>query len=202
MLFGRLNSGASAASGSVLCFVSSVSEVSEDWLSELVGQALNDDIGAVGPMIIDRHRRILNAGLTLGLLGGVASLFQDDPVSPRGRSLRLDVTQNVSSLSAGCMSIRRDVFNDVGGFGEEDFSESYGDVDLCLRLIKSGRRNIWTPWATVVRAAGTEDNNRAELDRLRSKWTELFASDPYYNPNLSLDSVTMPLAELPRVGKV
>lgn len=201
-LFARLNSGASAASGSVLCFLSGVTEVSEDWLSELVGQALQGDVGAVGPMTVDRHRRILNVGFTLGLLGGVASLFHDDPVSPRGRSLRLDVTQNVSALSAGCLAIRRDVFNEVRGFDEEGFGESYGDIDLCLRLIRSGRRNVWTPWATVVREPGPDANDREELDRLQSKWAASFSSDPYYNPNLSVDSVTMSLAESPRIGKL
>jgi glycosyltransferase involved in cell wall biosynthesis len=201
-LFARLNRGASAASGPVLCFLSDATQVSEDWLSVVVGQVVQNGIGAVGPMIVDRRGQILNAGFTLGLFSGVASVFQAAPISPRGRALRLDVTQNVSALSAACLAIRRDVFDDVGGFDEENFGESYGDVDLCLRLIDSGRRNVWTPWATIVRAAGREANNRAALDRLRSNWAAFFTADPYYNPNLSLDSVAMPLAEPPRLEKL
>lgn len=202
MLFARLNSGASAASGSMLCFLSGVSEVSEDWLAVLVGHAFQNGIGAVGPMIVDRKERIRNAGFTPGLLGGISSVFQDDRVSPRGRSLRLDVTQNVSAVSAGCLVVRRDVFDDVGGFDDENFGGCYGDVDLCFRLIENGRRNVWTPWSTIVQWEGPKAENHSELNRLRSKWPKFFATDPYYNPNLSLDSVDMSLAERPRVGKL
>jgi GT2 family glycosyltransferase len=90
----------------------------------------------------------------------------------------------------------------VGGFDEENFGGCYGDVDLCFRLIENGRRNVWTPWSTIVQWEGPKAENHSELNRLRSKWPKFFATDPYYNPNLSLDSVDMSLAERPRVGKL
>jgi GT2 family glycosyltransferase len=202
-LFGRLDRGARAAAGEVLCFLSgNATEFSEDWLSTLVGHALQKGVGAAGPMIVDREGKIRNGGFTLGLVGAAASIFEGEPVSPRGRSLRLDVAQNVSAVSAECMVIRKDLFDEVGGFDGENFGASYGDVDLCLRLIESGRRNVWTPWATVTEQGRPAEYDRSELARLRSKWPKYFSSDPYYNPNLSLDSADMSLADPPRAARL
>ncbi|HEX2639334.1 MAG TPA: glycosyltransferase, partial [Pyrinomonadaceae bacterium] len=201
-LFISLNRGAHAAVGAVICFLTGDAiEFSEDWLSTLVGHALQEGVGAAGPMIIDRDGKIHNAGFTIGLAGAAASVFEGEPVSPRGRSLRLDVVQNVSAISVGCMVIRKELFHDVGGFDGENFGTAYGDVDLCLRLIESGLRNVWTPWATVIEQGRSAENDRSELVRLRSKWPTYFAADPYYNPNLSLDSADMSLAQPPRMTR-
>lgn len=201
-LFARLNRGARKAEREVLCFLAGEAvEFSEDWLSTIVGHAMQKGVGAVGPMIVDRGGKIRNAGFTFGLAGAVASVFEGEPVTPRGRSLRLDVTQNVSAVSAVCIVVRRDLFTAVGGFDEENFGASYGDVDLCLRLIESGQLNVWTPWATVTEGRPVE-NSSDELGRLRSKWPAFFAADRYYNPNLSLDFGNMSLADPPRVEKL
>lgn len=203
--FSMLNVGAGSASGSVLCFLDlSTTEASQDWLRIAIGYALQEHIGAVGGMISDEHDRIVHAGLTLGLCSGVDSVFRGEPLAPRGRALRLDVAQNVSAVSADCFVVRRDLFEEVGGFDAVTFPARFGDVDLCLKFLAKGRRNIWTPWISMLRRSRMEDMSAdsSELERLQRRWAELFAGDPYYNPNLSLETAKMSIAAIPRIGKL
>lgn len=43
---------------------------------------------------------------------------------------------NVSAVTAACMMMKKEVFEEVGGF-EEELSVAFNDVDLCLQHWKS-----------------------------------------------------------------
>jgi GT2 family glycosyltransferase len=87
------------------------------------------------------------------------------------------------------MAVRRELFAEVGAF-DEHFATHYQDVDLCLRLRRSGRRNLYTPRAVLRHVeGGTRGSRYDHLDRalLLDSWGETIAcGDPYYNPSFSL----------------
>jgi GT2 family glycosyltransferase len=111
---------------------------------------------------------------------------------------RLKVVNNFSAVTAACMMMRRTVFDEVGGF-DEDFSHSFNDVDLCLKLRERGYLVVYTPYAELYHhesvSRGYEDTLhkqkrfKNECDLLKKRWSKLIsAGDPYYSPNLTLNN--------------
>ncbi len=201
-LYARLNIAADGATGSILCFLNvNIDRGSKLWLESMIGHAIQPGTGAVGPMIYDERKRIKSAGFVLGVGDGIASAFQNSPLSPRGRSIRLDVPQNVAAVSADCLVIARDKFNNAGGFDAEAFGKKYGDVDLCCRLVIRGLMNVWTPRAEVLLTEGSSVGANIEFAELRKRWIQFFIGDTYYNPNLSHKTADYSLADPPVLEK-
>jgi O-antigen biosynthesis protein len=196
-----LNLAAKSASGSILCFLDcGIRDASASWLDALVAYALQPGIGAVGPMLFDARKRISSAGYVLGVRDGVMSAFDGESVKPRGRSIRLDLPQNVSAISLDCLVVAADTFASVGGFDQASL-ETQGAIDLCLRLRENGFLTVWNPRAQLLQPVRPQVLDQGSLSRLRKKWNRYFEHDPYYNPNLSLDVRKWDLAFPPRLTK-
>ena len=70
---------------------------------------------------------------------------------------------------------------------------------------------IWTPYAELYhlesasRGSDLTPENRdrfaAEVKYMQDRWGGVLASDPYYNPNLSLEATDFSLAGTPRVTR-
>jgi O-antigen biosynthesis protein len=82
-------------------------------------------------------------------------------------------------------------------------------VDYCLRLREEGRLTLWTPFAELLRHDANDqqgDDAAADLYELRHRaasymqrrWHEVIKQDPYYSPNLALESGDFSLAHLSR----
>ena len=76
---------------------------------------------------------------------------------------------------------------------------AFNDVDLCLRVGEAGYRVVYNPYARLwhyeSKSRGYEDTQEKvvrfnrEADRFLEKWGSLVEKgDPFYNPNLTLDS--------------
>jgi hypothetical protein len=201
--FALLNTAAKIASGDVLCFIDgSTCEASVNWLNVMVGHAIQKSTGAVGARIIHLDKRIKHAGFILGISDGIGRPLHDVSTPRPGRYDRLDAARNYSAVSIDCLAIKRSTFNSAGGFDADLFGDSLGEVDLCLRLLESGLYNIWTPWAEVTQERTTINYDERDLIRLKTKWPGYFASDPFYNPNLTVDSEDLSFADVPRVSKL
>lgn len=202
-LFSILNRAACEASGSVLVFLDeSTLTASENWIGELAGRASENGIGAVAPMILNLSGRIIHSGYVFGILGGVGRAYFGRKAATPDAIRRIAAEQNFSAVSAAGMAIRRDLFEKAGGFNAADFPEYYADADLCLRLLQTGNRNIFTPHVRL-----TQENTRPlpsgpELDALRERWKSIFADDPFYNPNLTASEENYSLDYLPRISRI
>lgn len=200
--FTSLNEAARSATGSVLVFVSHrVEHASDGWLRELVSRAIQNGVGPVGAKIASRSDHILNAGYFLGVSEGVGRPHLGYHAADQGEFERLAVDQNFSAVSVECMAISRDRFESARGFDADSFPENYGDIDLCLRLAGSGSRTLWTPWAKVTSSQEDELPMEEGLDRLRARWPEVFARDPFYNPNLTAAANDLGFAFPPRCSR-
>jgi GT2 family glycosyltransferase len=208
------NFGARQARGDVLAFVNNdVEAISAGWLEEMVSQACRPEIGAVGSMLYYPNDTIQHAGVILGLgtSGVAAHAYAHRPRGYVGQIGRALLTQNVSAVTAACMVVRRDVFEEAGGFDEARLPIAYNDLDLCLRIRARGYRNLWTPHAELYHlesaSRGYEDTAakrerfHQEIDYVRRRWGAALLIDPAYNPNLSLDGESFSLAFPPRTLK-
>jgi GT2 family glycosyltransferase len=83
-------------------------------------------------------------------------------------------------LTAACLLVKREVFRAVGSF-DEQYRNGYEDVDLCLKLGRSGYRLIYEPRALVYhlesRTEGRFDWERENSNLLSRRWQEVIHAD-------------------------
>lgn len=191
-----LNTAALSARGTLLCFLdATLVPHSNEWLNELTAHALRPEIGAVGPMQLDCHGRVHGAltVLTNQLRSdGLAwSAFQGLTTAQHGMAGRAALPQNVSILAPGCLIVRKDVFCQTGMFDAKHYPTLF-EFDFCLRLLQSGLRNLWTPYATLQLARPFQrqkvHTEKSETARFRQHWQSFLDHDPAYNPNLCCGS--------------
>jgi GT2 family glycosyltransferase len=105
--------------------------------------------------------------------------------------------RDYSAVTAACMMIRATLFRTLNGF-DENIKIGYGDTDLCLRARALGYEILFTPYALMyhhesLSRKGLNDpeamEHRGDTSYFCRKWADLLsAGDPFYNPNLSLNS--------------
>jgi GT2 family glycosyltransferase len=200
------------ARGSVVGLLNNDVEVIDPgWLTEMVAQAIRPQVGAVGAKLYYADGTLQHAGVVTGL-GGVAGhshkhLFRD----ASGYFWRVHLPQNLSAVTGACLSIRREVYLQIGGLDEENLRVAFNDVDFCLRLEEAGYRNVWTPYAELFhhesKSRGIEDTPekqarfKSEIDYMKARWGSRLLEDPHYSPNLTLDAENFALAWPPRARR-
>jgi len=197
------NLAASCAKGALIGLMNNdLKVIDPEWLRHMVALAIRPDVGIVGAKLLHADDTIQHAGVTLGI--GVAShLYKGFPAGAEGRQGRLILPQDLSAVTAACLLMRRDVWDEVGGL-DEDFPVAYNDVDLCLKVTGAGYRVLWTPEAVLYhlesqsRGKDKEGDQRERLERdkarLTARWGERLLSDPFHSPNLSNTHVDARLA--------
>lgn len=203
--FSRMcNLGAKIATGDYLLFLNDDIEIiNGEWLSRMVGHASLPHIGAVGAKLlypdsnIIQHIGITNLGIGpshsfIGFSDGVSYYF--------GRN-RMDY--NVLAVTAACVIVSRDKFQEVEGF-DEQLTVAYNDVDLCFKLYEAGYYNVIRNDVSMYHyesaSRGSDDIDeekrqrlQKERNRLYSKHEKLEGKDPFYNKNLTQNKVNFML---------
>jgi GT2 family glycosyltransferase len=146
---------------------------------------MRPEVGVVGAKLLDRNGKVSQAGLILGLNEGVGSAFVGEAREAEGYLQRLVLEQNYSAVSDACLMVRSELFDAVGGLDEQDFTDAFSDVDLCLKIGQAGYLVVWTPQAQIVHP-GALPQAPAALAALMHKWADAFSHDLAYNKNLAL----------------
>lgn len=185
----RLNNFAvrQAAGDHVLFLNADVAGRSDGWLAAMLEHSQRPEVGAVGARLLYPDGRVQHAGVVLGLGEGVA--WHAGCFCPGDRPGYLGhtkVVRDVSAVTGACLMVRRDVFDQLGGF-DETLAVAYNDVDFCLRARERGYRVLYTPLAELVHAEsawrGGIAPEGAAIEAMRHRWGAS-ASDPFFNPNL------------------
>jgi GT2 family glycosyltransferase len=156
---------------------------------------LRPGTGCVGAKLYYPNDTIQHAGVIIGL-GGVAGhshkMFGREESGYCGR---LMVAQNVSAVTAACLIVRKAIYDEVGGLDEENLKVAFNDVDFCLKVVKAGYMNVWTPFAELYHhesiSRGSDSDPvkaqrfRSEFLFMRTKWNKMLDEDPHYSPNLT-----------------
>ncbi len=196
--FSKLNNfAAREAAGEILGLVNNDVEVTkEDWLDQMVALAARPQTGCVGAKLLYPDGSIQHAGIVIGL-GGVAGHVhrfarRDDP----GYLNRLNHIQEVSAVTAACLLVRKQVFQQVGGL-DESLTVAFNDVDFCLRVRSAGYLNLWTPFAELIHHESVSRGRdftpskarrfAEEYGTMQSRWGAALMNDPYYSPHLTYD---------------
>ncbi|MBR8108219.1 glycosyltransferase [Burkholderia cenocepacia] len=179
-------------------------------LKEMVSHAWRPEIGAVGAKLLYADGFIQHAGVVIGIGGFAGHAHKLYPSTHPGYAGRAMLTQNFSAVTGACLVMRRDVFQAVGGFDEENLPVAFNDVDLCLRVREAGYRILWTPYAVLYHyeSYSRGDDQMSSEKRARfngeksfmlSRWHTDQLDDPYYNENLTLDREDFTIANFPRI---
>ena len=189
----RLNYAAAQTDGEILCFADlNLHPLSKDWLTELVSFAFQKEIGAVGAKLFYPDETVLHGGLIAGINDQTVSVAHHSIARDDGGNFgRAHVVNNFSAVSISCLAIRKEVFEEAGGFDAENLPERFFDADFCLRLGEKNYRIVFTPYAELIKRDGTRRLNiekeptAGEKEFFREKWQKFIGRDPFYNPNLS-----------------
>ncbi len=205
------NAAVDRTTGEFVCLLNDDTEViNPDWLTELVTQALDPEVGAVGAKLYYDESRIQHAGVVLGIYGVAGHTFRMfDRLSP-GYFGNLQLARRMSAVTAACLLVRREAWDQVDGMDGVNLPIAFNDVDFCLRLREAGWEIVWSPYAEMYHhestTRGADDGPRAdafkrEVNYMESRWGfDTLRRDPYYNPNLSLDGEDYSLAWPPRIS--
>ena len=189
------NHAVSLTDSPYLLFLNNDTEViNSDWLTAMVEQAQRPSIGAVGALLLYQDTTIQHAGVVLGIGGVAGHSHKYYPYESHGYFNQLKTVNNYSAVTAACLMCRREIFEEVGGF-EEILAIAFNDIDLCLKIIEHGYKNIYLPHVQLYhyesKSRGHEDTPekqarfRNEVKYMQSKWQQLIEHDPCYSPNLT-----------------
>ena len=191
------NYGAKKAKGDYLLFLNNDTEViSPDWIEEMLGFCQRPDTGIVGARLYFGNNTIQHAGTVIGIGGIAGHMFTDMPRERSGYMHKAAIIQDLSAVTAACMMVKRQVFEEVQGF-EEQLSVAFNDVDFCLRVREKQYLVVYDPYVELYhyesKSRGAEDSKekvrrfQSEIEFMRCRWEALLKKgDPYYNKNLSL----------------
>lgn len=189
------NKAIEQCNGEVLVLLNNDTEIiTPDWLTIMVGYALQSHVGAVGAKLLYPDMTIQHAGVILGL-GGVAS----HAYIGAGRDFfgaygRVRCPYDYAAVTAACLAVTREKFAEVGQL-EEDLKVAYNDVDFNIKLLKAGYYNVFLPQVELIhhesKSRGLDTTSEKykrfvkEQEYMYKKWNKIIKNDGFYNANYS-----------------
>lgn len=168
-------------------------------------------VGAVGGRLVDATERTQTGftvrrfptALTLSFeVLGLNRLFPGNPVNRRYRCLDLDLerTQCVEQPAGAFLMVRREAFDQVGGFDEAFHPVWFEDVDFCKRLRAEGWEVRYTPEAIAQHAGGHSVGRLDPTSKTVAWYGSLlrYSAKHFPRPGRWLLAVSMVVSALPR----
>ena len=191
------NFAVSETKASYLLFLNNDTQVlNSDWLESMLEIMQDEKVGVVAPKLLFPNGTVQNFGVVVGLGGIAGSVLQGCPKEHPGYWGNLVSIRDVSAVSAAAMLVKRETFEQVGGF-DENLKIAFNDIDLCLKVREKGFYIVVTPYAEAYHCESVTRGHEYSGERLKifkqeisyfaKKWKKVLeAGDPFYNRNLSL----------------
>lgn len=186
------NHGIREAKGDVFVFLNNDVKIIEPaWLQRLAEYIVQPGIGVVGGLLLYEDGSIQHAGVVAGMGGWADHVYKGAQPIHRGTPfISPMVTRNVTACTGACMAISRHVIEKIGGF-DERFIICGSDVEICIRAINEGYRNVYIP---QVKLYHYESKSRdSYIPQIDFDLSDIMYSgyrkggDPYYNKNLDIN---------------
>ena len=155
----------------------------KDWIEELLMHAQRNNVCAVSPLIYYADNTVCYAGISLNKhkRNDLVYLCSHDARGEIGYEGLLCHVRNTTSASKMCMMVKKDIWNELGGFSDQ--VEGYEDVDFCLKGIEAGKRNIWTCFSELtMKKKNIKEQTYEEREHFEEKWSQMFDKEKYYHP--------------------
>ncbi len=191
----QLNHHANNATADILVLIkAALSGFFPGWLRLLVGQAIQNGVGAVAPKLLYSTGDVYSTGLILGGPSMINHIYKQESKSEAGYFGWAKVQRGYSALSEKCLVVKRDHFLAVGGFDHEIKEPLLNNVDFCLKCKEKGLRNILNPSVPLIMPGQfkpktdsmTGQYSADDADLFRFRWQKYLKDDPAFNPNLTI----------------
>lgn len=173
------NEAAKQAKGDYFLFINGKIEPrTEDSVKEMLALCMQENVGAVGTKIIDKKKRIRDAGIILGCQGNGGHAFRGLDVRAHSYMNRAEQIGNYSAVSADVLMVSRENFEKAGGFLNNDLESA--QIHFCSQLVRLRKRIVfhgfseWLDYEAEKRNISINGNLSEEKE------------DPFYNKNLTL----------------
>ena len=179
------NKGASLARGKAIVFLSNGVDVTPGWLQGLLSNLEDERVGIAGPKVLFEDGTIQNAGTEITLINGPAgqrlSAGRRFFKSQRERSEASSPT-DINAVCEVGLAIKKDLFDAIGGFEEEDFGGELAAVDLCLKARSHGLATKYTPNSVLVWIESSSpwdavENIESDFEALTRRWLGIVQPD-------------------------
>ena len=187
------NNAAKSALGRHIVFLNNDTAVQPDWLAPLVHLADADPlVGLVGAKLLNTDGTVQEAGGTVLRNGwGLPYGAGRDPAAPE-----VNFVRDVDVAVGACILVRREAFEQAGGFDDRYAPAFYEEFDLAFTLRDRGWRVVYQPASAVVHhgsnSYGMEARDRhsqANHAKFCAKWARALLSQPQPNaPELQVRS--------------
>ncbi|MDO4632288.1 MAG: glycosyltransferase family 2 protein [Eubacteriales bacterium] len=193
------NFAAEKAEKDLLLFLNNDTEVRDaGCLAELAENLEKYHAAAAGARLLYKEGTIQHAGVVLGFGGSAGHAFEGFTEEAYDQIPFAHVVRQVSAVTAACLLVRKEVFLKAGGF-DTALAVAYNDIDFCMKLQKLKEKIIYCPEAVLYHyesaTRGLEltpekaERIRRETALFTERWSEeIAAGDPFYNPNLTLET--------------
>lgn len=193
-----INLGAAAASADMLLLLNNDIEFKNtDTLAEARAAALRPEVGIVGTKLLYPDGTVQHAGVLLDYhprehavramhVGRGAERSSPGYLGQYGHARQLQ------AVTGAFMMLRREVFDEVGGFDEVALPVEFNDIDFCLRVGNAGYKIVCLPLDGVFHhesaSRGKADTVPVRQMRMAAKalmerrWLSKFQNDPYNHP--------------------
>ncbi len=145
------NQGAAIAKGKYLVFLNNDTVVQPGWLKHLVETVESDAlVGAVGSMLLYPDGRLQEAGSIIWRDGNGWNYGRGKDSNDR----RYKYSREVDYCSGSSLLVRKDLFNELGGFDERYAPAYYEDADLCFGVRSLGFKVKYQPLSRLIHYEG------------------------------------------------
>lgn len=176
----KCNLGSLAATGDVVVMLNDDVQVrTPGALAHLVAPLREPDVGMTGARLLYSDGRVQHAG-HLHAHGAMSHAFPAASLDGSGLPVELYVNRECSGLTAACVALRRETYEEVGGMWES-LPVNFNDVDLCRKVLFRGLRLVWL---ADVELYHFESRTRVpvvhpwELELVTGRWS-IDGEDPY-----------------------
>lgn len=188
------NFGIKNSKGKVYIFLNNDTVIiSPDWIERLAENALREDVGVVGGLLLFEDNTIQHAGVVIGMGGWADHVYSGMPqIHAADKFVSPMVNRDVLAVTGACMAIAKKTIDKIGLF-DETFIVCGSDVEICLRAYENGLNVLYNSRAKLYHyeSKSRDTSKIPQIDFIRSEETYrkyIEAGDPYYNKNLDLNS--------------
>jgi GT2 family glycosyltransferase len=158
------NIGVSQAKGEYICILNPDTVVAEDTFDKIASfLAMTENVGIVGCKLIDgtgdflpeSKRGIPTPWVAFTKIFGLYKLFPKSNFFNRyyAQHLQENETGKVDVLVGAFMVMKRELYQEIGGFDENCFMYS-DDIDLSYMVLQKGKFNYYFPETTIIHYKG------------------------------------------------
>ncbi len=174
-----------------ICLNNDVKIISKDWMTRLAENAVRDNVGVVGALLLYEDDTIQHAGVVVGMGGWAEHVYKAKvPVHYGSPYISPMVTRNVTAVTGACLAVSKKTLEMIGRF-DERFIICGSDIELGIRAHRRGLFNIYDPHVKLYHyESKSRDSYIPEIDYKLSyeAYTPYrVGGDPYYNSNLDYD---------------